>query len=158
MSSANKSEFLGLNIWAGTDIPKRADFNFDNTVIDEAMKQHCENTDVHITSEDRQAWGQMYFSGVYYGNSASSRTIETNCPFEPSFGIVFANTTAPSVSNFSGGMSYNYFALVSKRANTLGAALSGKNLVVKQSATAVVSNEYAALNATGYTYCYILFR
>lgn len=158
MGSSNKSEFLGLNIWAGTDIPKRTDFNYDNSLIDGAMKNHFEDMQMHITDEERKKWNQPYYMNVYFGNNAATRTVSTGCPFEPTFGIVFANVTAPAVANFPNSMHYNYFAVVSKRANTLGASLSGKNLVIKQSAAAIISNEYACFNATGYTYCYILFR
>jgi len=158
MGSSNKSEFLGLNIWAGTDIPKRTDFNYDNALIDGALKEHCEDMQQHVTQKEREEWSKPYYMNVYFGNSAATRTIVTGCPFEPTLGIVFANVTAPAVTNFSNSMNNNYFAVVSKRANTLGASLSGRNLAVKQSSTAAASNEYACFNATGYTYCYILFR
>lgn len=158
MSSTNKTEYLKLNNWASTDIPKRADFNYDNAVIDEAMNSHCSNGNLHINDGERERWNLPYYMGFYYGNAESTRTVQTNCPFEPSFGIIFANGTAPSVTNFAGSYKSNYFALISLRANTIGASLSGNNIVVRSPANAVVSNEYANLNASGYTYCYILFR
>lgn len=158
MSSSNKSEFLGLNIWDGTDIPKRADFNYDNSVVDSAMKNHCENTELHISTEEREAWNAPYYMNVYFGNGNANRVIETDCPFTPSFGFVFANLTAPQTANFDNKMHTNHFAIISKRANTLGASLSDKNITVRYTATALTGNEYVSLNAVGYTYCYILFR
>lgn len=159
MSSTNKTEYLGLNSWASTDVPKRTDFNYDNSVIDEAMKNHNDNSDVHLRNGERDIWNSPYYMGVYYGTGGSAeRTIATGCPFQPRFGIIFANGTAPAVTNFSGSANSNYFALVSSRANTIGASVSGNNLLVKSSAAPSVSNEYPNLNASGYTYCYILFR
>lgn len=158
MSSSNKSEFLGLNVWSGSDIPKMADFNYDNSVIDSVLKAHCEDIDVHTNSSERQKWNTPYYMGVYFGDSTSSRTVVTNCPFEPTFGVIFANVTAPATANFANSMHTNYFAFVSKRACTLGAGLSGSNLTVRQTATAITGDEYVSLNAKGYTYCYILFR
>jgi len=159
MSSTNKTEFLGLNSWASTDIPKRADFNHDNSVIDEAMKNHSENNDVHLRDGEREAWNSPYYMGVYYGTGGSAeRTVVTGCPFKPRFGVIFANGTSPSVTNFSGSLNYNYFALVSLRANTIGASISGSDLIVKSFSMPSVSNEYPSLNSSGYTYCYVLFR
>ena len=158
MSSSNKSEFLGLNIWSGSDIPKMADFNYDNSTVDAAMKNHCNDTDIHISDEERAKWNSPYYMNVYFGDSGANRTIETGCPFAPSFGIIFANVTAPSTANFASKMHTHFSAFVSKRANTLGANLSGTTLTVKQSTAAVTGSEYASLNASGYTYCYILFR
>lgn len=158
MSSSNKSEYLGLNIWSGADIPKMADFNFDNSTIDTAMKNHNSDTDLHITAEERENWNQPYYMNVYFGDSSASRTIDTKCPFEPSFGIIFANVTAPSTANFTSKMHTHFSAFVSKRACTLGANLNGTQLVVKQDTTASTGSEYVSLNASGYTYCYILFR
>lgn len=158
MSSSNKSEFLGLNIWSGSDIPKMTDFNYDNSTVDTAMKNHCNDTDIHISDEERAKWNSPYYMNVYFGDSSASRTIETNCPFEPSFGIIFANVTAPSTSNYSSKIHTHFSAFVSKRACTLGATLSGTKLTVKQSTAALIGSEYSGLNGTGYTYCYILFR
>lgn len=158
MSSSNKSEFLGLNEWTGSDIPKMADFNYDNSVIDAAMHAHCNDTDGHINGGEREKWNSPYYMNVYFGDSLANRTIVTNCPFDPTFGIIFANVTAPDTVNFSTNMHTHFSAFVSKRASTLGAGLSGRNLTVRQSTTAITGSEYASLNATGYTYCYILFR
>lgn len=158
MSSSNKSDFLGLNVWSGSDIPKMADFNYDNSVIDTAMAEHCSDTGIHTSSSEREKWNSPYYMNVYFGNSAANRTVVTDCPFEPSFGIIFANVTSTDTVNFSNNMHTHFAAFVSKRACTLGAGLSGKNLTVRQSTTAVTGNEYASLNATGYTYCYVLFR
>lgn len=38
MPSSNKTENYGFNLWSGTDMPKKADFNADNLIIDTALK------------------------------------------------------------------------------------------------------------------------
>lgn len=158
MSSTNKSEYLGLNMWAGTDVPKRTDFNSDNLIVDNAFKNHESNDVMHVNQTERNTWNMPYYANVYYGNGASSREIETNCPFEPAFGIIFANAAPVRVTYFDSKLSYNYMAFVAKRANSSGASLSGTTLTVKQSTSPVKEKEVACLNATATTYYYILFR
>ena len=38
MGSAQKTDFLSLNKWISTDIPKREDFNYDNATIENVIK------------------------------------------------------------------------------------------------------------------------
>lgn len=158
MSSTNKTNFLGLNSWTPTDVPKRADFNEDNSIVDKAFSEHFNDKDVHLNVDERKIWNTPYFVGSYYGNGKTQRTIATNCPFNPSFGIIFAINSAITVTDFASKIKYNYAAFVTPRGSTIGATLSGTEFTVMQLGNAIVSNEYAALNAVGYTYMYILFR
>ncbi len=158
MSATNKTSFLGLNSWIATDFPNRADFNEDNAIVDRAFAEHSNDKTVHVNETERDTWNNLYYIGYYYGNGQATQTVQTDCPFEPSFGIISAMTTAPTVTDFTKGIKYNYFAIITPRGETLGSSISGTELVVKQSALPIVSNEYASLNARGYTYQYILFR
>ncbi len=158
MSSTNKTNFLGLNSWIPTDVPKRADFNEDNSILDRSISEHFNDKNVHINNNERNTWNTPYFVGTYYGDGSSSQKIATNCPFTPSFGIIFAKTAAPAITDFSSKINYNYSAFVTPRGSSVGATISGTVLTVSQSASPATSNEYAALNGVGYTYMYILFR
>ncbi len=40
MPSMNKTEYYGLNQWAGSEYLKRRDLNGDNAIIDTALKEH----------------------------------------------------------------------------------------------------------------------
>lgn len=157
MSSSNRTETLGLNSWLGSDRPERADFNADNEIIDATLAEHFESS-VHITDSERAKWNSPYYFGVYFGDAALTRTIETNCPFTPTWGIIFKGSAMPATTDFSNNRNLNHFAIVSVRSSTSGASLSGTAITVKQSSTAIYSGEYAALNGMGDTYCYILFR
>ena len=157
MSSSNRTETLGLNSWLGSDRPERADFNADNEIIDSTLAEHFESA-CHITDSERTKWNSPYFFGVYFGDATLSRTIETNCPFNPTWGIIFKGSSMPATTDFANSRNFNHFAFVSVRSNTSGASLSGTTLTVKQSSSAIYSGEYAALNRLGDTYIYILFR
>ncbi|MDE5995907.1 MAG: hypothetical protein K2G56_03220, partial [Eubacterium sp.] len=118
MGSAQKTDFLSLNKWISTDIPKREDFNYDNSTIDNAFKTHTNDMEKHISSAERSEWNEPHYIGFYYGNgSNSARTIETECSFDPSFAIVFAGGSPPGVTDFTGKLHRNRFAFLTKRAS-----------------------------------------
>lgn len=158
MSATDKTPYLGLCSWLGSDRPQREDFNADNAKIDDFASEHAQDTQLHLSSQDRNRLENPCCFGVYFGDNASERTVETGCPFTPSFGIVFAVSTPPGITRFDTKSSYNYFAFVSQRGGTTGASLSGGNIKVINSASAETYSEYASLNASGKTYCYVLFR
>lgn len=90
----------------------------------------------------------------------SVRTVDTGCPFEVSFAVVFANNRPLAVTRFSDSKNYNYMAFAGKLANSTGIKLknNGQQLTVSQSASAVLHNEYVNLNEAGVAYCYVMFR
>lgn len=159
MSSTNKTANLGLNSWVGSDKPKREDFNYDNSILDSVITEHKSDMQVHITPEERDLWNITVYSGMYFGNGSSARTVQTGCPFEASFAIVFANGRPLSVYSSSTGKSYNYVGVTGMNASSSGIQLiDGVDLSVVQSSSPVISNEYISLNETGVSYNYIMFR
>lgn len=158
MSSANKTDYLALNVWASSDSPKRADFNSDNYIIDTAFEEHAENTTLHTSDGEKEKWNTPTFAGSYYGNGDSEREIETGCDFEPTCAVVFGDNMPLAVTSFDNGINSNYFGVATTSAGTAGLAISGANLVVTQSSASSVEDEYTALNEAGVTYNYILFR
>ncbi|MCD7723321.1 MAG: hypothetical protein LUH82_05165 [Clostridiales bacterium] len=157
MSSINKTDYLGLNSWAGTDKPERADFNSDNDIIDAAFSQHFEDAEVHITADERETWNTPYYLGMYIGNGDTLRTITTNCPFQASAAVVFCTETGPVAVDFENETTYNYFAVSTKSGGMDGVILSGADIIVTQNAS---GGEYgcASFNMSGNIYTYMLFR
>ena len=158
MSSAGKTNFLKLNKWSSTDVPKRVDFNSDNELVDKAIKDHFENDNRHLSDSERETWNMPFYAGSYYGNGALQRTIVTNCPFEPCFGIIFAGGMPTSVVDFNNKTKYNYLGLLSKRGGTSGLSLSKSDFTISTDGFAVTNGELISLNNTGLTYYYVLFR
>lgn len=157
MSSSNRTETIGLNSWLGSDRPERADFNSDNEIIDSVFAEHFED-DCHISDEERAKWNSPYFTDTYFGDASQTRTIQTACPFTPSWGIVFRVGAMPATTDFSNSRNLNHFAIASQNGSMAGISLSGTSLTVRQSGSALSANEYAAMNSLGEAYCYILFR
>lgn len=159
MSSTNKTEFLGLNSWIGSDVPKCSDFNQDNALIDAAVGTHLEDNERHVTEDDRSKWDNSMYIFTYFGDGASSRAVETGCPFKARVAIVFAANNPVANTNFSSQMNYNYFAVAASTGHTIGATLSGgTKLTVLQSTSAEVGSEYCNLNAKSVVYTVIMFR
>jgi deoxyadenosine/deoxycytidine kinase len=144
----------------GSDKPKMDDFNYDNTVIDEVVGGHINDSEIHITQEERENWSTFIKASVYYGNGSLERTIELDCDFDVSLVIIFARNRPMSVTRFSDSKNYNYTAFVGRYVNSMGAKFNSdfKSIVVNQSASAVMNDEYANLNESGVAYTYIMFR
>ena len=53
MSSSNKTSYLGLNQFVGSDKPKMEDFNADNRLLDEKMQQHVQSQ-LHLTEQQKE--------------------------------------------------------------------------------------------------------
>lgn len=158
MGSTGKTDYLRLNRWVSNDIPKMADFNADNDIIDAAFSEHVYDTEKHVSFDERERWNLPYYIGFYYGDGALNRTITTDCPFDPSFGIVFAGNMPLSVTDFNNEVEYHYCGFLTKRFGTSGITLSGRNIVFKTNGMPVLGDEYVNLNNSNLTYCYVFFR
>lgn len=107
MASTNKTPRLGLNSWAATDAPMRADFNQDNTLIDQALGEHRADSSLHLSAADRTLLTGAFVTGSYVGNAQATRAF--NIGFRPKFGVVFAAGTF--LCEYSGDMRYTACAL-----------------------------------------------
>lgn len=160
MSSKNKTPNLRLNSWIGSDKPKRSDFNADNEIIDSVVSGHINDTDSHITSQERAKWNTFIGVGVYFGDGLNERTIMFDNSFEISCVIVFANNRPASIVRFTNTKNYNYFAFACHQGGSLGIKLAadGKSMTVKQNVTTQLYDEVASLNEIGVAYTYVMLR
>ena len=158
LSSSNKTTNLRLNSWVGSDVPCRSDFVSDNEIIDTVLGTHRQNTNIHITSAEREKWNAPYYIGTYMGNGSTTRNIAFDSDFSPKWGIVFSAGTFPSVNDYTNRADYNYFAVISNRGSTSGVTLGSGSMTVTQSTVAVSGSEYKSFNENGVTYVYIIFR
>lgn len=160
MSSTNKTSNLGLNKWIGTDKPRRTDFVRDNEIIDAEITNHKNNSTVHVSSAEKNKWNNYIYVDTYFGDGASSRTVNTDCPFSASFGIVFAGNRPASVVKTSTSQKVNYVGMISIDGNSSGISFvnNRKSLKVTNSTQALMEKEYMNFNEMGITYHYILFR
>lgn len=159
MSSSKKTANLKLNQWNPSDIPERLDFVVDNDLIDRAISNHTKNSTIHVSPDERDAWTNFYYKFSFVGDGTSPKTIATNCPFAPTWGIIFASTYPPSVVDIANDSNYNYFGIFTNQGSTSGVSIvSGNSIKVYQSSTAVQKTEYRNYNQNGVNYIVIMFR
>ncbi|MBR5272470.1 MAG: hypothetical protein IKU25_03635 [Clostridia bacterium] len=157
MSSNQKTPRLKLNVWDGSDKPKRADFNYDNETLDTTLGEHLDNTEIHITSQERAKWDAPFVIGTYQGNGANTRVI--NLDFTPSFLIVYANLIPWSVFNKDSNKVFSYGGFSTVWYSSPGIYLGENSFTVTDTpSNAVYSNFYPCMNTSGYRYQYIAFK
>ncbi len=158
MSSTNKTPYLELNNWVGSDKPKREDFNEDNNILDLTIGEHLENSNLHTTAAEKAAINQPFVVTSYTGNGNASRVITITNDFAPKWGIIFRSSYTPSIVDIDNRTKYNYFGVFSTLGSNIGLSLSGKKLTVQQSGTAVFGSELRSYNENGAAYIIIAFR
>lgn len=88
MAASEKTEVLGLSLWAGTDKPRRADFVADNSALETLVGGHLQNADLHLDDARRARVDTPVEVRTYTGTGAVSRSLVFD--FSPSAAIVFA--------------------------------------------------------------------
>lgn len=157
MSSKNKTPNLKLNLWDGTDKPKRSDFNSDNEILDSVIGAHIGNTDVHITEETIKLLSAPFITGTYVGDGASSKIV--NLGFMPSFVVAFASNSAFSVYDKDSNKVYSFGAAAGSTYASVGIQTNENGFTVTESTGVASSGScYPRMNTSGYRYQYIAFK
>ncbi len=155
MSSTNKTGYLGLNAWLGTDRPQRIDFVDDNNKIDTAMKNHVNNNTAHCTSSEKAKIQNPYVMVSYVGTGTETNVITLDCI--PKFIIVFQKDTPPMQTDSSGNVLINYVVTATSNGSIGGAYINGYDITVMQSTEAENGMLYN-LNKKNGQYCIIAFK
>lgn len=155
MSSSQKTSYLGLNAWLGTDRPQRIDFVEDNTLIDTAIKNHAQNTTVHCTSTEKSKIENPFMVVSYVGTGEESQTI--NFGFSPKMAMVFYKQLPPFQTDASGNTIINSSITVKSNGGIGGILISGNDVIVSQSTTAT-NGMLFNLNKHNGQYCVIAFK
>lgn len=146
MPSTNKTANLSLNQWAESDRPMRNDFNSDNAKLDSVVGGHVNNSDIHVTAEEKEFLKDSHMVYAYAGSGESSRTIT----FTESFRFVCIFASGKPLSD-SGRMysAMGYVAIGGSMGLSISA--SGTSFTVSQ-------NDTVSLNESGVQYKVIMFK
>ena len=155
MSSSEKTSYLKLNSWLGTDRPQRIDFVDDNTIIDKAIKEHVQNTAVHCTSTDKSKIENPYVIVSYTGTGEESKSVTFT--FSPKLVIVFQKNVPPVQTDSSGNTIVNQSISAKSNGATGGVVISGYEVIVTQS-TKAEEGIFFNLNKYNSQYCIIAFK
>lgn len=155
MATSEKTEVLGLSLWAGTDKPRRADFVADNKALEELVGGHLKDESVHLTAARIQKLETPWEVRAYTGTGAAQRS--TIFGFSPSMVIVFP--VDHGMFETSGGCTKQYAGIATAaNGGSQGVSINMIQVVVKQDQTAPSSGCMAALNESGVNYVIVGFR
>lgn len=155
MSSSNKTEYLKLNAWLGTDRPQRIDFVDDNTIIDNAFRDHIGNTTMHCSGEEKTKINNPFIIKSFAGTGESSYNVAFD--FYPKFAIAFMRDALPVIAGSDGTATVNFGIAVKSVGTSGGVTISDKNVNVKYNSTPVNGIKYN-LNAHNGQYVVIAFK
>lgn len=152
MSSTNKTINLNLNNWIGSDIPKRADFNYDNERIDEICGSHTIDKNIHITSEERVLWNTQCVEGTYFGSGGTQ--VEVILGFKPKAVIVFSYNKPLGLANATDC----YAGISTQFINSIGIDLTPTGFKTYHGTTHSVDGIIPKFNVAGMDYAYLAFK
>ncbi len=157
MSSNYKTPKLALNLWDGSDKPKRADFNYDNETLDQTVGGHIEDAVIHVTAEEREKWNAPFRLGTYQGDGANTRVIKLD--FTPTFLIIYANLIPWSVYDAANDRVYSYGGFSTSWYSSPGIYLDENAFTITNTPNNPIYNNYCpCMNTVGYRYQYIAFK
>ncbi len=155
MSSTNKTEYLALNQWLGTDRPQRIDFVDDNRIIDNAVKLHFLDTSKHLSIEQYNKIQEPYVFVSYVGDGNESQNIDIG--INAKFIIVFTKDLPLMQTDNNGNILLNSCITAKSSGNTGGAVVSDNIVTVYFDATPVNGIRYN-LNKLNGQYCIVAFK
>ena len=154
MASGNFTPNLHLNAWDGSDRPKRADFISDNNIIDTALGGHIADSDIHVTSQEKDKLSQPYAVKLYAGSGEAERTISID--FTPKFVVVFKRGVPPFMYSGGANVVTSGFACYG-HGSTVGIVLTSSGLTVTETSVNA-SGIRINLNESGCQYTIVAFK
>ncbi len=116
---------------------------------------HLNNSDIHITPEERELWTEQTALGSYFGTSESSVTFTLG--FKPKL-VIIAAASVPLFYTSSDSLSYCLCAIATPHASTSGVELTDNGFRILQSTSQNYANTVCAINKAGMDYFYIAFK
>ena len=154
MSSSNKTSYLGLNQFVGSDKPKMEDFNADNRLLDEKMQQHVQSQ-LHLTEQQKERLENLgYLIGSYTGDGTTKRTISVAQTI--GFGFVFMVGEGLHYAVTTLGENHIFSAVMTPQGCSKGVSITSGGFTVLQSGSSTPDGKKNMLNQSGKKYIYLI--
>ena len=114
---------------------------------------HIQNSDIHVSLQEKERWNESFVQGIYFGNGNTTRSISVG--FEPNAVIVFCPDYSPCEIDFANGKNKIYYGNALKGYGTRGVSLTSTGF--KTNNTTNGSNK-VSLNDQGLSYVYMAFK
>lgn len=156
MPSSQKTPKLALNKWSGTDIPKMADYNNDNQILDTTLGGHLGDAVLHLSGAERALWNAPFVIGTYAGNDAASRTVTLG--FAPKFGVIYPVNGSVFEYDADAYIGLSLMGFLSTSGSSHGVTRQTTGFSVLQQNPPIARPTIANLNRAGVTYCYVMYK
>ncbi len=156
MPSSNKTTNLSLNNWESTDKPKMADFNSDNSIIDQVVGTHISDSSKHLSTADRTLLEDYVVKGSFTGTGSPNGNISLS--FNPKAVFVYMKGKPFIEYDATNGYTLCNSALVTASGASAGISLSGKIITVSQSQSDATDGVFLNLYKNNTQYAYIALR
>lgn len=156
MPSTNKTPYLGLNKWQNTDKPKMSDFNADNQLVDDVIKQHKEDTVLHLTSAEKAYLDQPMTVGYYTGDGRETRDI--NLGFAPKFVLVFADSFPPVYWETGQNSNNTYCVMATPGCGSIGIDITAQGFRLYHTNAGVSDFSASRMNQNNLKYSYLAMK
>ncbi|MCI9274086.1 MAG: hypothetical protein HFE39_09075 [Clostridiales bacterium] len=156
MPTNHKTPKLQLNSWLGTDKPMRSDFVEDNTLLDALLGGHLEDSQLHLSQQDRTALSSPFVVTLLGGTGDASRNHVL--PFAPRLVLVYLRNAPFSRYDADRGCTVCNAAAAGSGSKSGGIALNGTTLTLTQSQSVPEDHIFYNLNANGGQYACVAFR
>ena len=157
MSSSNKTSYLGLNQFVGSDKPKMEDFNADNQKVDAALAeikaQPCFTKLAETVTKERLE-NLGYLIGSYTGDGTTKRTISVAQPI--GFGFVFMVGEGLHYAVTTLGENHIFSAVMTPQGCSKGVSITSGGFTVLQSGSSTPDGKKNMLNQSGKKYIYLI--
>ena len=156
MPSTNKTTNLNLNNWVSTDKPKMADFNNDNSIIDQVVGTHVNDSDKHLSETDRTLLEDYVTTGSFTGTGSPNGNIALS--FKPKAVFIYMKNKPLVEYDATNGYMLCNSAVVTNSGASVGISLSGKIVTVSQSQSDATDGVFLNLYKNNTQYNYIALR
>lgn len=117
---------------------------------------HITDTNIHVTTDDKEKWNSPFVSGGYFGTNAATRTFSIG--FAPKLVIIFGLGMPVVTADFTGGTLSCYWGCASTQGSTVGVELTSDGFRLLSGASQTVSGTSPKLNEAGKSYTYIALK
>lgn len=157
MPSSSKTSYLKLNHWAAGDKPKMADFNSDNQLVDSALREHAQNTALHLAGS-QSAWIQQPFvSGTYAGTGEKTKSITLG--FRPGLLVILPQSYGPLEIDTTQQSPVIRFAIGADGYGSSGLTITDNGFTVRQDQSLPLTGlAMISLNQNQVTYRYFAIK
>ena len=115
---------------------------------------HINNSDIHVTTDDKTLWNAPYIMGSYVGTGATSRSVSLG--FKPKLVLLFASEMPLAVADYSNSATQSYFGIGTESGSLMGLSITSSGFRISQSGS--YSGSSMKYNQVGITYIYIAFK